>query len=248
MTSSPPKILSISVIGKHNQPLFVRSFDSRRRGSHAEEEDLKWHYVAHTSLDVFEERGNIKRAYLLKYASKLNMEGTEAQATKVLDSYYGLLYTMDDYAVLVSLSLFSPCFSYRPRMFARRYGYQTNTQIKFVLALALTDVLVKDMDVKTVRVLERGRERSRCSFSTQPETSKSEQSLLSLDLSGNSQRLYRLRFQPVLGLFQRQRLRAHSAHPERQIRKGHRSDRPRERYRLKLPALSMQRSFPSTEF
>jgi trafficking protein particle complex subunit 2 len=58
MLSSLPKILSIAVIGKHNQPLFVRSFDSHPRESQpVQEEDLKWHYVAHTSLDVFEERG-----------------------------------------------------------------------------------------------------------------------------------------------------------------------------------------------
>jgi hypothetical protein len=32
-----------------------------------------------------------------------------------------------------------------------RYGYQTNTRVKFVLALALVDAVVRDIDVKTVR-------------------------------------------------------------------------------------------------
>jgi hypothetical protein len=40
--------------GRQNQPLFIRSYG--KPGATAEE-DLKWHFVAHTSLDVFEERG-----------------------------------------------------------------------------------------------------------------------------------------------------------------------------------------------
>ncbi|CAD6574268.1 MAG: hypothetical protein CYPHOPRED_005392 [Cyphobasidiales sp. Tagirdzhanova-0007] len=43
------------------------------------EEDLKWHFVAHTSLDIFEER--------------------EATNVRQSDHYAGLLQVMDDYAV-----------------------------------------------------------------------------------------------------------------------------------------------------
>lgn len=46
-------ILSIAVLGKQGNPLFLKSFSSRRGGQN----DLKWHYAAHTALDFFDERG-----------------------------------------------------------------------------------------------------------------------------------------------------------------------------------------------
>jgi len=46
------------------------------------------------------------------------------------DCYLGLLYTLEDVAV---------------------YGYITPLKVKIVLALALTDSVVKDMDILTVR-------------------------------------------------------------------------------------------------
>jgi hypothetical protein len=48
-------ILSIAVLGKQGNPLFLRSYSSRRGG----ENDLKWHYAAHTALDFFDERGEL---------------------------------------------------------------------------------------------------------------------------------------------------------------------------------------------
>ncbi|GAA6040192.1 hypothetical protein JCM8097_004175 [Rhodosporidiobolus ruineniae] len=98
-------VLSIAVLGKHGNPLFLQSYSSRRGG----QQDLKWHYAAHTALDFFEER--------------------ELPAAKTTESYLGLLYAMEDYAV---------------------YGYQTNTRVKFVLALALADAVIRDIDVKTI--------------------------------------------------------------------------------------------------
>ncbi|GAA5965133.1 hypothetical protein JCM21900_003661 [Sporobolomyces salmonicolor] len=98
-------ILCIAVLGKQGNPLFLQSFSSRRGG----QEDLKWHYAAHTALDFFDER--------------------ELPAAKTTESYLGLLYAMEDYAV---------------------YGYQTNTRIKFVVALALADAVIRDVDVKTI--------------------------------------------------------------------------------------------------
>lgn len=56
MTALPPTqvpILAIVVVGKHGQPLYLRNFTAAQGG----EADLKWHYAAHTSLDVFDERG-----------------------------------------------------------------------------------------------------------------------------------------------------------------------------------------------
>ncbi|GAA5874635.1 hypothetical protein JCM16303_002932 [Sporobolomyces ruberrimus] len=98
-------ILSIAVLGKQGNPLFLRSYSSRRGG----ENDLKWHYAAHTALDFFDER--------------------EAPTAKTTESYLGLLYAMEDYAV---------------------YGYQTNTRVKFVVILALADAVIRDVDVKTI--------------------------------------------------------------------------------------------------
>ncbi|GAA5833344.1 hypothetical protein JCM3766R1_005473 [Sporobolomyces carnicolor] len=98
-------ILSIAVLGKQGNPLFLKSFSSRRGGQN----DLKWHYAAHTALDFFDER--------------------EAPAAKATESYLGLLYAMEDYAV---------------------YGYQTNTRVKFVVILALADAVIRDVDVKTI--------------------------------------------------------------------------------------------------
>ncbi|GAA5925804.1 trafficking protein particle complex subunit 2-like protein [Sporobolomyces koalae] len=98
-------VLSIAVLGKQGNPLFLRSYSSRRGGQN----DLKWHYAAHTALDFFDER--------------------ESPAAKTTESYLGLLYAMEDYAV---------------------YGYQTNTRIKFVVILALADAVIRDVDVKTI--------------------------------------------------------------------------------------------------
>lgn len=46
-------ILSIAVLGKQGNPLFLESYSARRGG----QADLKWHYAAHTALDFFDERG-----------------------------------------------------------------------------------------------------------------------------------------------------------------------------------------------
>jgi hypothetical protein len=43
------RIFSVALIGKQSQPLYVRGFTSSN--------DLKWHWIAHCSLDYFEERG-----------------------------------------------------------------------------------------------------------------------------------------------------------------------------------------------
>ncbi|BGP16357.1 hypothetical protein JCM10213_004898 [Rhodosporidiobolus nylandii] len=98
-------VLCIAVLGKQGNPLFLQSYFSRTGG----QADLKWHYAAHTALDFFEER--------------------ELPAAKTTESYLGLLYAMEDYAV---------------------YGYQSNTRVKFVLALALADAVIRDVDVKTI--------------------------------------------------------------------------------------------------
>ncbi|CAH7689083.1 Longin-like domain-containing protein [Phakopsora pachyrhizi] len=67
------QILSLALIGKHGEPIYLRNFTPQTGG----EVDLKWFYAAHTSLDIFEERD------LLPH--------------HILGNYFGLLYTMEDY-------------------------------------------------------------------------------------------------------------------------------------------------------
>lgn len=59
------------------------------------------------------------------------MPVTAAMASKSTDCYMNLLYTMEDVAV---------------------YGYITPLKVKIIIALALTDSVVRDADVLTVRI------------------------------------------------------------------------------------------------
>ncbi|RUP51281.1 trafficking protein particle complex 2 [Jimgerdemannia flammicorona] len=61
----------IAVIGKQNNPLYIKNFSTTHP-------DLKYHYIAHTSIDVIEER---------------------VTQIKTPDVYLGLLYAMEDLAV-----------------------------------------------------------------------------------------------------------------------------------------------------
>ncbi|MCO5563912.1 hypothetical protein L7F22_017564 [Adiantum nelumboides] len=94
----------LGLAGRQNQPLFVQSYG---KPDATAEEDLKWHFVAHTSLDVFEERGE----WLMSEHCTDLIEGPELSVTSLLyhlveaanvrqnDHYAGLLQVMDDYAV-----------------------------------------------------------------------------------------------------------------------------------------------------
>jgi len=87
----------------NNHPILIRTF--AKQDEHA----IKYHYIAHTSLDVIEERVN--------------------SSNKATDCYLGLLYAMEDVAV---------------------YGYITPLKVKIVLALALSDSVVKDLEVTMI--------------------------------------------------------------------------------------------------
>jgi len=65
------KVNAIAIISAINHPVIVRSF--------IPEDVLKYHYVAHCSLDVFEERG--------------------APSAKFNECYFGFLYCLEDTAV-----------------------------------------------------------------------------------------------------------------------------------------------------
>ncbi|KAH6914934.1 trafficking protein particle complex 2 [Coprinopsis sp. MPI-PUGE-AT-0042] len=99
----PPalRLNAVAFISPQNHPILIRTFSESDEGA------IKYHYIAHTSLDIIEERAG----------------------PKLSDCYLGLLNTMEDVAV---------------------YGYVTPLKVKIVLALALTDTVVKDAEVTTI--------------------------------------------------------------------------------------------------
>ncbi|KAG6873309.1 hypothetical protein C0995_000462 [Termitomyces sp. Mi166 len=94
------RLNAVAFISPQNHPILIRTFAKQ------DEHSIKYHYIAHTSLDVIEERVNA--------------------GGKVADCYLGLLYAMEDVAV---------------------YGYITPLKVKIVVALALSDSVVKDVEV-----------------------------------------------------------------------------------------------------
>ncbi|KAI0774125.1 trafficking protein particle complex 2 [Fomes fomentarius] len=102
----PPQLRlnAVAFVSPQNHPILIRTFIQGQ-------DELKYHYIAHTSLDVIDERI------------------TAAVASKSTDCYMNLLYTMEDVAV---------------------YGYITPLKVKIIIALALTDSVVRDTDVLTI--------------------------------------------------------------------------------------------------
>ncbi|KAG8952441.1 hypothetical protein FRC04_004501 [Tulasnella sp. 424] len=73
MSSRPPRLNAVAYISATQSPILVRTFLPNKQ------DDLKYHYIAHTSLDVIEER--------------------VASSTKLGECYLGHLYSMEDLAV-----------------------------------------------------------------------------------------------------------------------------------------------------
>lgn len=96
------RINAVAFISASNAPILVRTFVG-------DGDELKYHYLAHTSLDVIEER---------------------IAQPKFAECFLGLLFSMEDVAV---------------------YGYMTPLKLKIVVALALSDTVVRDADVVLVR-------------------------------------------------------------------------------------------------
>ncbi|KAE9410477.1 trafficking protein particle complex 2 [Gymnopus androsaceus JB14] len=93
------RVNAVAFISPQNHPILIRTF--------AKQDEIKYHYIAHTSLDVIEERASAKS----------------------LECYLGLLYSMEDVAV---------------------YGYITPLKVKIVIALALSDSVVRDVEIALV--------------------------------------------------------------------------------------------------
>ncbi|KAH9483053.1 Trafficking protein particle complex subunit 2-like protein [Psilocybe cubensis] len=101
----PPtlKLNAVAFISPQNQPILIRTFVKQ------DEHAIKYHYIAHTSLDVIEER--------------------VAAAGKSPECYLGLLFALEDVAV---------------------YGYITPLKVKIVIALPLSDSVVRDAEVTMI--------------------------------------------------------------------------------------------------
>ncbi|KAJ8086578.1 hypothetical protein AAF712_002012 [Marasmius tenuissimus] len=97
------RLNAVAFISPQNEPILIRTFGKQ------DESAIKYHYIAHTSLDVIEERVNAN--------------------AKLAECYLGLLYAMEDVAV---------------------YGYITPSKVKIVIALALSDSVVRDVEVNMI--------------------------------------------------------------------------------------------------
>lgn len=59
MSAKSLEIRAMAFISSQNHPMLVRTFKGR------EEDELKFHYVAHTALDVIEERRGYQSSFLI---------------------------------------------------------------------------------------------------------------------------------------------------------------------------------------
>lgn len=119
------RLNAVAFISPLNHPILIRTFAKN-------EDTMKAHYIAHTSLDVIEERGK-HSCLTLRFGLVNHLLALEAQTnSKSVDCYLGLLYSMEDVAI---------------------YGYITPLKVKIVVALALSDSVVRDVEVISVGLL-----------------------------------------------------------------------------------------------
>jgi len=97
----PLRLNAVAFVSSQNHPILIRTFGQPRQ------DELKYHYIAHTSLDVIDERISA------------------ATATKSTECYLGLLY-VEDVAV---------------------YGFMTPLKVKIIIALELSDQVVRESDI-----------------------------------------------------------------------------------------------------
>ncbi|OXB65057.1 hypothetical protein ASZ78_008340 [Callipepla squamata] len=112
----------IAVIAKENYPLYIRSVPT--------ENELKFHYTVHTSLDVVDE--------------KISAMGKAMVDQREL--YLGLLYPTEDYKVYLCNIAASPC----SHTFLHRYGYVTNSKVKFVMVVDSSNTALRDNEIRSM--------------------------------------------------------------------------------------------------
>ncbi|KAF5928750.1 hypothetical protein HPG69_007382, partial [Diceros bicornis minor] len=103
----------VAVIAKENYPLYIRSVPT--------ENELKFHYMVHTSLDVVDE--------------KISAMGKALVDQREL--YLGLLYPTEDYKVTFPNQLCS-------------YGYVTNSRVKFVMVVDSSNTALRDNEIRSM--------------------------------------------------------------------------------------------------
>ena len=122
----PPnlKLNAVAFISPQNYPILIRTFVKQ-------EDPVKYHYIAHTSLDIIEERGS---CLLFLFCIQKRITDPSRIVTaggKACECYLGLLFAMEDIAV---------------------YGYITPLKVKIVIAFPLTDSVVRDAEITTVTI------------------------------------------------------------------------------------------------
>ena len=82
-------IAAIAVLGKDNNPLYIRAFGGKDDAPLPQDEQLRFHLIMHTALDYVEEKVGAQRQ---------TMAASAATSTK-LDMYLGMLYPIEQYRV-----------------------------------------------------------------------------------------------------------------------------------------------------
>uniref|UniRef100_A0A7N4P025 Trafficking protein particle complex subunit 2-like protein n=1 Tax=Sarcophilus harrisii TaxID=9305 RepID=A0A7N4P025_SARHA len=116
----------IAVIAKENYPLYIRSIPA--------EQELKFHYTVHTSLDVVDE--------------KVSAMGKALVDQREL--YLGLLYPTEDYKVSLLSRLGIPCVKSMFPNQLHRYGYVTNSKVKFVMVVDSSNTALRDNEIRSM--------------------------------------------------------------------------------------------------
>ncbi|XP_074142300.1 trafficking protein particle complex subunit 2-like protein isoform X1 [Sminthopsis crassicaudata] len=125
----------IAVIAKENYPLYIRSIPA--------EQELKFHYTVHTSLDVVDE--------------KVSAMGKALVDQREL--YLGLLYPTEDYKVYLLMpngvsykckKLLIPCVKSMFPNQLHRYGYVTNSKVKFVMVVDSSNTALRDNEIRSM--------------------------------------------------------------------------------------------------
>ena len=116
-------IVALSIIGKENQPLYLRAFGQQAGGGACDNMqgsggELRFHFICHTALDFVEEKVEAQR-----HASGAGGGGSGSK----LDMYLGLLFPFEEYCV---------------------HGYLTNTRIKLIAVVDEEDA--KDAEMRAL--------------------------------------------------------------------------------------------------
>ena len=120
-------IVALSIIGKENQPLYLRTFGQKPGGGATDNMqgsggELRFHFICHTALDFVEEKVEAQR-----HASGASGAGAGAAGGSKLDMYLGLLFPFEEYCI---------------------HGYLTNTRIKLIAVVDEEDA--KDAEMRAL--------------------------------------------------------------------------------------------------